>query len=162
MGCLMAALALAFMLLALDATPGASPATSPAPIARCLVNICLGDDMDRTLIRLGDGPGPRPVPPLFSSYDSFKDLSLEERFSGGVVVLVAVSTSNSGPSTYADPYGVKLGDTADSVQRERGAPDYRSTVVWRYGDVGGPHWLYAMKNGVVDSITVTSLAVVPN
>ena len=156
----MAALALAFLLLALDATPNASPISSPAPIARCLANICLGDDMNRTLIRLGDGPVPRPVPPLFSSYDSYGDLMLVERYSGGVVVLVGISTVNGDPSAYADPYGVKIGDTEDSVRQTRGKPDDQSTADWRYGAVGGPHWVYTMKNGEVDSITITSLAIV--
>jgi hypothetical protein len=118
--------------------------------------------MNRTLIRLGDGPVTRPVPSLFSSYDDYGDLSLVERYLGGVVVLVAISTVSGGPSAYADPYGVKVGDTEDSVQQSRGAPDDKSSADWRYGDVGGPHWLYAMKNGVVDTITVTSIAVVPN
>jgi hypothetical protein len=138
---------------AASASPPVSPAQravptlSPAQDKWCLVQICLGENID-------------DVFPKHSTFSS-PPLGVATWYLDFTVIGVRVDSQYVGKSTLSDPYDIAIGDTTDELQAKRGAPDQAGDV-WRYGPPDGRHWLYAIKDGAVSSITVSALANVPD
>lgn len=161
----MIALALAALFFAADPSPPQTASPTPASLqsqaTQCLARVCLGDNIYEVFAKLGDGWPPTRMPPgVFSNFDAFGDVTMMEDFENSSVVAIRVALLHPEKNAFIDPYGIAIGDKTDVLQAKRGAPDQTGDV-WRYGPVDAAHWLYAVKDGSVTSITVTSLAAVP-
>lgn len=73
--------------------------------------------------------------------------------------IVGVSITGTPPSSsgIADPYGVRLNDSAARLTVLRGKPDQIEGGVWRYGPADNIHWDYTVENGLVTTILLSSV-----
>lgn len=97
-----------------------------------------------------------------ADFNSYPDgLMLTVYYQKSIVAVSVTYTQSPANSRIVDPYGVRLNDTSVRLTTLRGKPDSDDGDVWRYGAAGGIHWDYAVENGLVTTILLSSVANLP-
>lgn len=120
------------------------------PIAA--VRATLGDPLDEK--DLGDGL----IKSVYLAADNSAFVGVDRK--NGVVVMISLQPVKGSTVDLADPYGIRLGDLEQAVQKTRGKPDSTDNGDgadrWIYGSA--PAWRYIFHNGVLGEI----IAIDPN
>lgn len=82
-------------------------------------------------------------------------------YRGAVVAVSITSPGNYAQIQTADPYGIKLGDTAAALTAARGSSTSTTGNIMRYGPTDGIHWDYTVEAGTITTILVSSVPSLP-
>ena len=140
---------------------GASPAPSQTPAVpcdgKCLAGVSIGEDKYKALAPFGSQPMPGVDTRILGDFESYSGFMIGVYYEN-TVVAISLSAMNTGPlPTTSDPYGIRLGDSADHLTSVRGQPDAIDGDEWRYGQLDGLHWIYTLQGGVVNEMMVSSV-----
>lgn len=152
---------IASLLALLVATAPSTPMPGPSVqcLGRCLGGIAIGDDANLVLARLDSRPIPGSDQHIMMDANSYPNgLMLTVYYYRGTVVAVSItSTGGYAGIRLADPYGIKLGESASHLVAVRGNPTSAIGNVERY-DSNGIHWDYTVDSGTITTILLSSVA----
>ena len=144
---------------------GASPAPSQTAAVpcdgKCLGGVFIGEDKNKALAQFGSQLMPGQDTSVLGDFEGYPGYMIGIYYEN-TVVAISLSAMSTGPlPTTADPYGIKLGDSADHLMSVRGKPDAIEGDEWRYGRIEDLHWIYTLQGGVINEVMVSSVPKVP-
>jgi hypothetical protein len=172
LGCIAGAAMLAHVVsgLHVDPVPMPSPVTTTSPataptLVPVLAGITLGEEAKGVLRRFNLAPMGHPsVGALVFSGGTIRQERIFPANVGDVVIYimfgdrinaVMVSGTSDSKGRFADPFGVKLGDSPERLVKLRGNPEaYGDNGDVRYGPPSGIHWFFSVREDKISTIGV--------
>jgi hypothetical protein len=137
-------------------TPTVAATATPAQ-STILGGVSLGEDSQRALQSLGSRLGSaskgrlevRIIPTGYS------DLTISVLFDDTIHAIIVEGTSDP-KSKYADPFGVRIGDSVERLEQVRGQPDIvnKNGEDLQYGPTKGVNWSYEVKGDTIVEIAL--------
>jgi hypothetical protein len=162
----MVPLVLAVSLAAAQPATPTQPQASPAPvvsapatpaISTILGGISLGEDSQRAVQSLGSrlGSASKGQLEVRNIPTGYSDLTITVLFDDTIHAIIVGGTSDP-KSKYADPFGVRIGDSVERLEQVRGHPDIvnKNGEELQYGPTKGVNWSYEVKGDTIVQIAL--------